>query len=65
MERLALADAESSSVKAEAELVRDALSLTIENFKDSKNLRIKFLRMDSPPTASDIKMIEMRSKNYI
>ena len=41
MERLALTDAESTSVKEEAESARGALSLAIKNFKDSQEFKDK------------------------
>ena len=43
LERLALVDAESASVRAEAESARDALSLAIENYKNSKKFKKKIL----------------------
>ena len=43
LERLALADAESSSTRAEAESVRDALSLAIKNFKNLEEFKEKIL----------------------
>ena len=63
--RLALADAESASVKEEVESTKGALSLAIENFKESQERRMKFSRVDSSPTVSDMKMAEILSKNYI
>ena len=59
---MALIDVESTSMKAEAELVRDALSLTVENFKNSRR---RLSRVNSPSTVLDTRTIEIRSKNYI
>ena len=66
MERLALTDVESTSAKAEAESEKGALSLALSRTsKIRKNSRMRFSRMDSPPTASDTRTVKMRSKNYI
>ena len=43
MERLALTDAESAFMKAEVESMRGALSLIIENFKDSEEFKNEIL----------------------
>ena len=41
MERLALTDAKSTFAKKEAESIKDALSLAIENFKESQKFKDK------------------------
>ena len=41
IDRLALAEAESASTRAEVESVRDTLSLAIENYKNSEEIKKK------------------------
>ena len=63
LKRLALIDAESASVRAEVELMREVLNQAIENFKNSKEFKEEILKADMLLIMLDTRMIEMWSES--